>query len=61
MDCSFGLPATYMVFSGIMLLPNYIQLLRNRHRVYEMKTTLIQLHYAKSKSKVLMKVIVSLV
>ncbi len=30
-DCSFGLPATYMVFSCIMYLPNYIQLLRSRH------------------------------
>jgi hypothetical protein len=37
-DCRVGLPATYMVFFGIMLLPNYIQLLKNRHRVYDMNT-----------------------
>jgi hypothetical protein len=40
-DCRFGLPATYMVFSCIMYLPNYIQLLRNRHRVYNMNASLL--------------------
>jgi hypothetical protein len=39
-DCSFGLPATYMIFTCIMLLPNYIQLLKRRHRVYEMNLNL---------------------
>jgi hypothetical protein len=31
-DCRFGFPATYMVFACIMLLPNYIQYLKNRVR-----------------------------
>jgi Ca2+/Na+ antiporter len=39
-DCRFGLPATYMVFSCIMYVPNYIQLLRNRHRIYAMNACL---------------------
>jgi hypothetical protein len=41
-DCSVALPATYVVFSSIMLLPNYIQYLRNRQRIYEMNTTLLR-------------------
>jgi hypothetical protein len=41
-DCTFGLPATYMVFSCIMYLPNYIQLLRNCHRVYTMDASLLE-------------------
>jgi hypothetical protein len=41
-DCSFGLPATYMVFSCIMYLPNYIQLLRNRHLVHAMNASLLE-------------------
>jgi hypothetical protein len=32
-DFSFGLPATYMIFTCIMLLPNYIQLLKRHHHV----------------------------
>jgi hypothetical protein len=41
-DCTFGLPATYMVFSCIMYLSNYIQLLRNRYRVYTMNASLLE-------------------
>jgi hypothetical protein len=31
-----------MVFSRIMYLPNYVQLLRNRHRVYNMNALLME-------------------
>jgi hypothetical protein len=41
-NCAIALPATYMVLSGIMLLPNYIQYLRNRQRVYDMNTALLR-------------------
>jgi hypothetical protein len=41
-DCTLGLPATYCVFSCIMYVPNYIQLLRNRHRIYAMNATLLE-------------------
>jgi hypothetical protein len=41
-DCRFGLPATYMVFSCIMLLPNYIQSLKNRVCIYAMNPKLLE-------------------
>jgi hypothetical protein len=41
-DCTFGLPSTYMVFSCIMYLPNYIQLLRNCHQVCPMNASLLE-------------------
>jgi hypothetical protein len=39
-DCRFGLPATYMVFSCI--LPKYIQFLKNRVRIYAMNSKLLE-------------------
>ena len=41
-DCHIHLPATYLVLSSIMLLPNVILLLKNWHKIYAMNLLMLE-------------------